>query len=1081
MRVRVPGGTRSSQRRGADGGGGRHDPHTAVPAVVGPAAGPVSDDTAGAATSRPEDRDLHAAPSAGDLDPRGVDRDPGRARPPRLRSTVDLLWAPEPSDPVVSDADVSAEVGRRTGALLAATARAGVAETSAVLLVLVLYAVLPGRPPLDATAYALLLSLTILATAAMAVAIQRARTGSRSATVVSLLWVGFDTTAICAAIAETGGSRSDLYLLLLVVAVFQAGATYPRHLRLAFNGAAVAGYLATLAVLGWHVGTATVVFRVGMLAALAWGTDMLSENIVAELRQHVRLRLDSQRRARLWRRVAALGGTLTALDEEAIWDWVIDAIAELGYAAASVCVFEEDRRTYTVARAVGLPQAFTGTRQQLTVGMAGIVLETDRTTVADYATFDRAVGTVRSTGMRTTVGVPIRVHGTMAAVLVAGTTIVRRPGDEELAALELVAANAGHGLAAARAVTGERRDAESVRTILASAPDAMLVYDDRGIVHQANRQAARLFGYRIDELVGADVTELGTGDGPAGEPAAARGGTGTDPGSAAGGAHHRRPWGQPPPDGLVAIAAGAVRGVRKDGSSFPAEIVLAPVDDPANRLVAATIRDVSERLALESRLAHHATHDDLTGLPNRTLFLEHLDLALGDARGHDTAGHDTAGFGAEVAAAAAGTAAGTGPHDPGSPHGPRGPHAPGAAATSTVAVFFLDIDHFKYVNDSRGHDVGDQLVTDVGRRLEIASGGGLVARFGGDEFAVLRSDVADSHDALARAWRLLGAFDRPFLLDGVECHLSASVGVAFGTRSDRALDVIRRADAAMYHAKQRGRARVELFDEVLTARAAWRFDIATALHDAVDNGELRLVYQPVVSLGDGSIVGVEALLRWQRPSGPVSPATFVPVAEDSGLIVPIGRWVLQQACRQAAAWHRQGIDPGRLRISVNVSSRQLDHDRLIGDVAGALGDTGIPPTSLVLEITESAFIDDLPAAARRIEALRQLGVHIAIDDFGTGFSSLSSLSLLPVDTVKVDKTFIDGLGTRYDTIIRAVVDVAETFGLRVVAEGVERVDQAERLAALGCRYAQGFLYARPLEPEDAGAALQRGVLLPGTV
>ncbi len=985
MRARVPSGARPSRRHDADRQGGATGPFS-VTAGAGLGAGPPDGPDAGRSSVE------GAAPAA---------------------SPEPVITPAAEADPIVSDTDVDTEVTRRTEATLRGTVRAGVGESAIVMIVLVLYALLPGRPPLAATAFATILIVVATCTLAAAFTIRRSAVGSRAILVLSTAWVAIDAAAICAGVAETGAARSDLYLLFLVVTVFQGGVRFPRALRLGFNAIAAIGYLVTMAVVGWNIGTATVVLRIGMIGALAWGVDMLSMNLAGELRQHVRITLDSQRRARLWQRVAALRGTLAVLDEASIWDWVVDAVADLGYTAAAVCVFDTERRSYTIAQATGLPEEFTGSRQPLSVGIAGSVLDAGRTIITDYATFDRASPPVRAAGVRTTVGVPIRVHGKTAAALVVGSLVVRRPGAEELAALDLVAAHAGHGLAAARAVSGVRRDADSIRTILASAPDAMLVYDGAGIVHQANREAARLFGYSVDELVGMDVAELG-------DPTAA------DPGL--------RQWDRPPAGRKIAPPqAEPTHGLRKDGSSFPAEIVLAPVDTAESHFVAATVRDVSERLEFEHRLAHHASHDDLTGLPNRTLFLERLGTALAGA----------------------------------------------AAQGSPVTVFFLDVDHFKYVNDSRGHDVGDELVTDVARRLHDTAGGELVARFGGDEFAVLRTDIVDSQDALARAWHLLGAFDRPFVLDGVECHLSASVGVAFGTRTDSAPDVMRRADAAMYHAKQRGRARVELFDEVLTARAAWRLDIASALHDAIDNNELHLVYQPVVDLADSRIIGVEALLRWQRPSGSVSPATFVPVAEDSGLIVPIGRWVLQQSCQQVASWLADGIDPSVVRMSVNVSSRQIDHDRFIGDVAAAIDDTGIPPETLVLEITESSFIDDLPAAARRIEALHQLGVSIAIDDFGTGFSSLSSLSLLPIDAVKIDKTFVDGLGTRYDTVIRAVVDVADTFGLLVVAEGVERAYQAEELRALGCRYAQGFLYARPLREADARATLKRGVLEPG--
>jgi Amt family ammonium transporter len=447
------------------------------------------------------------------------------------------------------------------------------------------------------------------------------------------------------------------------------------------------------------------------------------------------------------------------------------------------------------------------------------------------------------------------------------------------------------------------------------------------------------------------------------------------------------------------------------------EVVVGPIDAPQGLVETAAIRDVTERREFERRLAHQASHDDLTGLPNRTLFVDRLVGAL----------------------------------ERSSPGGP------------SVAVCFLDVDHFKYVNDSRGHSVGDALLAEVAKRIShTARSADLVARFGGDEFAVLVEGIADRQDATAYAWRLLAALDQPFLLHGVEAYVSASVGIAFGGRGDDAHNLLRDADAAMYHAKQRGRARVEVFDEVLTTRALERVEIEASLHQALIANELSLVYQPYVDLRGGTVVGVEALLRWQHPSrGELAPGTFMAIAEESGLVVQIGRWVLSEACRQAARWTHGRPEASRLAMSVNVSNRQLEHDHLIAEVASVLDATGLPPDCLVLEITESFFIRDLPAAVRRLHALRRLGVRIAIDDFGTGFSSLNSLSRLPIDVVKIDKSFVDGLGTRYDAVIGAVVDVAEAFDLTVVAEGVEHVEQLERLKALGCHMAQGFLLGTP--------------------
>lgn len=902
--------------------------------------------------------------------------------------------------------EVDAAVRQRLAGLLLSTTKLSAVESTLVVAVVCAYAVLPGHPPINDTAFAVLLVVVSAVTVVLALQLRHRPADDLVTALLFVAWGLIDIAAISAGIAVSGGARSDLYLVYLVLAVFQGGTGFPRGTRLAFEGLSAVAYVATLAATGWHIGAGTLVIRLGMIAVLAWGTDMLSVRLVDEFRHQVEQSLDSQRRARLWRKVADLAPTLASLDPDTVLDWSLEAMAGLGYDAASVSLVDEGRDEYRVVRSVGLPEVFTGTVHPLTVGAIGAVVARRGTVVLDYAEFDAAVPSVQALGMRTVIGVPIRTGAEVTAVLVAGTRALRRPAEEELAALEVVAAHAAQGLAQARSFDDQRRDADRLRTILAAAPDAMLVFTPDLLIVRANDQAARLYGTTPDELVGTAVTELGD------EHAADR--------------LRALTAGLLRADRDTVVEAGELPGRRRDGTGFPAEVTLAPVTTPEGRLVTATVRDISERLAFQQELAHHATHDDLTGLPNRTLFLGRLTEAL--------------------------RRDGEGP---------------------AAAVCFLDVDHFKYVNDSRGHGVGDDLVVQVAERLRQAGGDELVARFGGDEFALLTTAVLDSDHALGWAWRWLGALDAPFVLDGVECHVSASAGVAFGAHGDTAHDVMQRADAAMYWAKQRGRSRVELFDETLTARAAWRLDVASALHDAVERQELFLEYQPVVALDSAEVTGLEALLRWRRPSGLVGPADFIPVAEDSGLIVPIGRWVLQQACRRAATWFADAPDGDQLRISVNVSSRQLDHDQFIGDVAAVIEDTGIRPQCLVLEITESSFMDDLPAAVRRLDALRRLGVQVAIDDFGTGFSSLSSLSRLPIDAVKIDKSFVDGLGTRYDTVTQAVVDVARTFDLRVVAEGVERAAQAATLQVLGCRLAQGFLYARPLPADEAELAVKR--------
>jgi len=934
--------------------------------------------------------------------------------------------------------ELSGALSDRMRAVRRAAVPAGVVESVAVLAVVAVDLVLPGHARVDDAAVGALLISTALLTGFIAVGLRRG-VDRPSGTALFIGWTLTDCGAIAAGVALSGGSRSEFYLVFLPLIVFQSGAGFPRRLRIALNATVVVSYLAALAVTGWHIDAATLVLRLGVLGAVAAGASMLSNQVLAELTRQVASSLDSQRRAQLWRRVADLGGNLAVLEPGAVWDWVLDAVQTLGYTSASIATVDHDRGEYHIVRAVGLPEAFTGGTHPWSVGMVGAVLGQGGTVVLDYASFASGHPSVRAMGMRTTIGVPIRAGSTVPAVLVAGVTVLRPPSDEELAALGLVAVYAAHGLTSAYQLDRERQIAEQVRALLDGAPDAMVVCGADHRIVRANHQAARLFRCPAEALVGRSLTDLFDADGGQRIEAAVRCVRGEGlPSCRPGIPADVRDPSEPLVGRVVTIPATAdeppLRARRTTGTEFLAEVTLAEARTPAGPLCTATVRDVTDRVAFEQQLEYLATHDDLTGLPNRPYFVRHLTTLL----------------------------EGT------------------VTDRSTLALCFLDVDHFKYVNDSRGHAVGDMLVAQIAERLRAAaSHTDMVARFGGDEFAMVSTAVAGRRDALTWAWRWLGLLEQPFVLDGVECSVSASAGVTFGQHGDRALDLLQRADAAMYLAKRRGRARAELYDEALTANAAWRLDVTSALHSAIPRSELFLVYQPVVDLRTETVVGFEALLRWQRASGLVSPADFIPVAEDCGMIVPIGRWVLTKACRQLVEWlapvgdHPAGSPTEPLTIGVNVSSRQLDHDRIIGDVTDAIAASGIRPDHLMLEITESAFIDDMPAAVRRIDALRRMGVRVAIDDFGTGFSSLSSLSRLPVDVVKIDKAFVDGLGTRYDTVVRAVVDVASGFGLAVVAEGVERRSQTERLTQLGCQLGQGFWFSPPLPAALAADVVTR--------
>ena len=454
------------------------------------------------------------------------------------------------------------------------------------------------------------------------------------------------------------------------------------------------------------------------------------------------------------------------------------------------------------------------------------------------------------------------------------------------------------------------------------------------------------------------------------------------------------------------------------GARIPVLVLASPLRDRgriAGSIV--TFQDVSERRVLEERLTFQAQHDALTGLPNRLLFLDRLIAALERA----------------------------------------------ADSQLVVAVYFLDLDRFKRVNDSMGHPVGDVLLGAVAARLRtILRQGDTLSRFGGDEFAVLSEDMssAAASDDLAR--RLVGAFDQPFRLDQTETFVSASVGVVAvrGGAHDPA-GLLRDADVAMYAAKSAGRGRWRAFSEQMQVESAEALRTTNQLHHAVDRGELRLHYQPIVNLQDGRIVGMEALVRWEHPTrGLLGPSAFVPLAEETGLIVPIGRWVLRNALRQLKLWERHDV-----YVSVNLSARQLIESTLVQDVADLIVETGVRPERLCLEITETALFSDLDKTVTVLGGLKRLGVWLALDDFGQGQSSLANLRRFPVDVLKIDAAFVATI-LESAGIVTTIIELGRCLDLAVIAEGVEDTGQMERLQALGCPHGQGYFFARPAPAQD---------------
>ena len=432
------------------------------------------------------------------------------------------------------------------------------------------------------------------------------------------------------------------------------------------------------------------------------------------------------------------------------------------------------------------------------------------------------------------------------------------------------------------------------------------------------------------------------------------------------------------------------------------------------------------------QLARQAFRDPLTSLPNRALFVDRLAHALTrtERRGE------------------------------------------------LLAVLFLDLDRFKVINDSLGHSVGDQLLVGISQRLAVClRPEDTIARLGGDEFAILLEDVKDASAAAAVAERLGAELQRPFVFEGRELFVTVSIGIALTiSRRMTPEDILREADLAMYHAKARGKARHEVFDKSMNKPAQDRLGLELDLRHAITRGDFTLHYQPVVALDSGLITEVEALVRWKHPErGLLFPADFVALTEETGLIVPLGRWIITEACRQLQEWRAAGVVTP-LVMSVNLSARQLQHLHLVDDVAHALEETRIDPGALRLEITETVVMQEAPSTLAKLEALKKLGVRLAIDDFGTGYSSLGYLKRFPVDTLKIDRSFVNGIGRDVEdtAIVRAVITVAKSLGLAVTAEGIENDAQLTELRALGCDRGQGYLFAKPISgdriPELLAAA-----------
>lgn len=553
-----------------------------------------------------------------------------------------------------------------------------------------------------------------------------------------------------------------------------------------------------------------------------------------------------------------------------------------------------------------------------------------------------------------------------------------------------------------------QRSQRIAERVLANVEESIVVTDTQNRIRWVNPAFTRITGYAPEEVMGKSPRLLSSGRHDSG--------------------FYRALWERLLTDGHW---QGEIWNRRKDGQIYPEWLSISLVHDARGKLThhVAIFSDITERKAAEARIAYLASHDSLTGLPNRNLARDRLEAAIARARREGT----------------------------------------------LLAVLFVDLDNFKLVNDSLGHAAGDALLMQIAARLSnCVRQTDTVSRHGGDEFLLILSDVGSALNASEVAEKVLEAMDEPFMADGLELSTSLSIGIALfpddGTNFDA---LVQRSDIAMFHAKESGRNGYRFYGPQMQVQGSERLRLRHDLRQAMEREELSLFYQPQIDLVSGQVMGVEALLRWQHPEfGMVMPGRFIPLAEVSGLIIPIGDWVLAQACRQAAAWQAQGLPP--LHMSVNLSAIQFRRGDVGRSVDSALASAGLDPALLTLEITESILMQDNESTACQLQQLKAMGLRLAIDDFGTGYSSLAYLRRFEVDILKIDRRFTQEIGVNADAtaIVEAILQMARSLKLKVVAEGVENAQVSQRLQAAGCDVAQGYHYGRPMPAQRMADYLQ---------
>jgi len=624
----------------------------------------------------------------------------------------------------------------------------------------------------------------------------------------------------------------------------------------------------------------------------------------------------------------------------------------------------------------------------------------------------------RECGLRAALAFPIQAGGEIFGVMEFFNQQVQQADHEILQSAHFIGRHIGQFLQRKQAEDALRESEAHFRALVDQASDSFYMHDVEGNFIDVNQHGCDYLGYTRQELLAMNIVDI-------------------DVELTVSELKHLR-------DQVVAKGPVALESQhrRKDGTIFPVEIRMGPIEINGRQHLLSLVRDVTERKELQDHIQHLAYHDSLTDLPNRAMFNRHLTQAI--AQAHRT--------------------------------------------TKGLAVLFLDLDRFKNINDTLGHDAGDRLLQEMARRIKSCLRGSekslrgrrmgdMVARLGGDEFVILVEDLTDSARVSLIARKILATMVKEFSLDGQLIHITASIGISVFPEDGRnEFSLMKHADIAMYRAKERGKNNFQFYSTQMDLHSADLLALESGLRRALEHDEFILLYQAKVDALTGQINGVEALVRWQHPElGLVSPVHFIPMAEESGLIVPLSQWVLKAACLQNREWQAQGLPA--LRIAVNLSPRQFFDDNLLTDTVATLNEVGMDPTMLEFEITESMMMHDTIKTAEVLGELRKIGIHVAIDDFGIGYSSLSHLKQFPIDIIKIDRSFIKDIpGDKADeAITEAIIAMGKSLEITIVAEGVETLEQLQFLRERGCNQIQGYFFSRPITGDEFGQLIRKSL------